>query len=230
MRKINFSWILLLALASIVMLSGCINQTQPNKTVVEQNNQTESQTPASSAVDTDHDGIPDSAEKVLGTDPINPDTDGDGVNDKEDANPVNVDTQFLPSIGPQGFAIKEILVENNYDLEAKKDAPDHLEIILENLNGSDISNFTVYYMITDLKTKQKESYIKSLPGFTLTGYGTKSIHIDSGQKPEHFRANPSSIYYISTDALEFTVTVSSQRYQTQTASIKKDAGGAEVAD
>ncbi len=230
MRKINFSWILLLALASVVMLSGCINQTQPNKTAVEQNNQTESQTPASSAVDTDHDGIPDSAEKVLGTDPMNPDTDGDGIKDKQDANPVKVGVQFLPSTGPQGFAIKEVLVENNYDREAKKVAPDHLEIILKNLNGSDISNFTVYYTITDLKTKQEESYVKALPGFTLKGHGTKSIHIDSGRKPGHFRANPSSMYYASTDGLEFNVTVSAQGYQAQTASVKKDAGGAEVAD
>lgn len=230
MWKINSLWILLLVLVSIVTLSGCINQTQPNKTVVEQHNQTKSQTPVSSAVDTDHDGIPDSAEKVLGTDPMNPDTDGDGINDKQDANPVKVDVQFPPSTGPQGFAIKEVLVENNYDREAKKVAPDHLEIILENLAGSNISNFTVYYTITDLNTTQEESYIKSLDGFTLKAHGTKSIHIDSGQKPGHFRANPSGMYHTSTDALEFTVTVSAQGYQAQTASVKKDAGGAEVAD
>ena len=39
--------------------------------------------PATAATDTDGDGIPDAAEPVLGTDPLNADTDGDGINAKQ---------------------------------------------------------------------------------------------------------------------------------------------------
>lgn len=39
-------------------------------------------------VDRDHDGLTDLAEKRLGTDPTNPDTDGDGLPDSQDKNPL----------------------------------------------------------------------------------------------------------------------------------------------
>jgi hypothetical protein len=37
----------------------------------------------------------DYSDKVLGTDPLNPDTDGDGINDMQDKNPTYAD--FTPS-------------------------------------------------------------------------------------------------------------------------------------
>jgi hypothetical protein len=40
------------------------------------------------APDADKDGIPDRIEKILGTDPEKPDTDGDGINDGADGNPM----------------------------------------------------------------------------------------------------------------------------------------------
>jgi|SRR3989344_1066893 len=43
-------------------------------------------------VDSDHDGVPDDQEVVNGTNPNNPDTDGDGLNDHVDPNPINRDT------------------------------------------------------------------------------------------------------------------------------------------
>jgi hypothetical protein len=230
MKKTISLLIFLLVVGSIVVFSGCVSHPQPNNTPVVLPTQVKSQTPSGSLVDTDHDGIPDSCEKVLGTDPVNPDTDGDGINDKQDTHPTKADIQFKPSTGPKGFAIKEVLVENNYDSAAKKAASDHLEIILENPGGSDISNFSVYYKITDLNTTQEESYIKPLEGFTLKAHETKSLNIDSGENPGHFRANPNSIYYTSTDAMQFNVTVSAEGYQAQTASVEKAAGGTEVAD
>jgi len=240
MKKIISLLIFLLVVGSIVVFSGCVSHPQLNNTPVVLPTQVKSQTPSGSLVDTDNDGIPDSAEKVLGTDPINPDTDGDGINDKQDPHPTKVDIQFKPSTGPKGFAIKEVVVENNYDSVTKKAASDHLEIILENPGSSDISNFSVYYKITDLNTTQEESYIKSnsleesyrksFEGFTLKAHETKSMHIDSGQNPGHFRANPNSMYYILKDAMQFNVTVSAEGYQAQTASVEKAAGGAEVAD
>ena len=43
-------------------------------------------------VDSDGDGIPDDQEVHNGTNPNNPDTDGDGINDKKDPNPLKKDT------------------------------------------------------------------------------------------------------------------------------------------
>jgi hypothetical protein len=52
---------------------------------------------ADETTDTDKDGLPDMRETQLGTDPANPDTDGDGLFDKEEVdvyktNPLNPDT------------------------------------------------------------------------------------------------------------------------------------------
>ncbi len=49
------------------------------------------------AIDSDHDGLMDKQEKALGTDPLNPDTDGDGLSDGDEVNkyrtnPLKVDT------------------------------------------------------------------------------------------------------------------------------------------
>lgn len=183
-----------------------------------------------SGSDTDGDDIPDNAEKVLGTDPRNPDTDGDGINDREDKNPVNVDVDVNPTTGANDFVIKEVLVENNYDPVAKKDAPDHLEVILENNGDADITGFQTYYSITDLNTEDKQSYLISLKDFVLKSGEEKSVHIDTTGLAGHYRANPNSMYYNSMNEMMVKVTVNAQGHKSQTSEIKKDAGGAEVAD
>lgn len=230
MKKKNFLIIGLL-LMSIVSMSGCTGNTALNSTTpATGGNQNQKDASAGNSVDSDGDGIPDSAENVLGTDPLNPDTDGDGINDKADANPTLVDNPPQNTSGSVGFLIKNMLVENNYDEAAKKDAPDHLEIVLENSGNTEISNFTAYYTIKDLNTSDKQSYELTLNGFSLKPKEIKSIHIDTGQNPEHYRANPNSLYYKSSNQLEVNVTVSAKGYQSQTSSVNKDKGGTEVAD
>ena len=64
------------------------------------------------------------------------------------------------STGPVGFRIQTILVENNYDKVVKKDAPDHLNLLLESIINKDIDNLKAYYIITDTKLNKLESYIK----------------------------------------------------------------------
>jgi hypothetical protein len=182
------------------------------------------------SIDSDGDGIPDTAEKVLGTDPLNPDTDGDGINDMQDKTPTIADTQFQPSTGPVGFKIANLMVENNYDPVAKKDASDHLEIELQNTAGKDINSLVAYYTITDSTSNQKEAYIHPLNGLTLKAGETTSIHFDQAEGPDHFRANPNSLYYTSKNELRFSVTISASGYEAQSAEVKKDAGGAEAPD
>ena len=230
MKKMNFLVIGLL-LISIVVMSGCTSNTAPNSTTPGAEGAQVIETPSTAnGVDSDGDGIPDSAENVLGTDPQNADTDGDGVNDKEDANPTLVDTPPELLSGSEGFVIKDTLVENNYDEAAKKDAPDHLEIVLQNPGNTEITDFTAYYTIKDLKTGGEQSYELTLTGFSLQPNETRSVHIDTEQNSEHYRANPNSLYYKSMNQLEVNVTVSAKGYQSQTSSVNKDEGGAEVAD
>ena len=85
------------------------------------------------STDTDGDGVPDTSEVLLGTDPIVADTDGDGQNDLADADPAFMANAIDMTGAPATFAIKEALVENNYDFAAKKDATDHLELLVTNL-------------------------------------------------------------------------------------------------
>jgi hypothetical protein len=59
---------------------------------------------------------------------------------------------------------------------------------------------------------------------------TKSIHIDTQQGSNHYQANPNSLYYKSIDQLEISVMVNATGYQSQISTVKKDAGGAELAD
>ena len=186
--------------------------------------------PTTGSMDSDKDGITDTAEKVLGTDPLNPDTDGDGINDMQDKNPTIADFQFQPSTGSVGFKITNLMVENNYDPVAKRDAPDNLEIELQNIEGKDINNLVAYYTITDLTANQKEAYVIPLSSLVLKAGETKSIHFDQAEGPGHFRANPNGLYYTSKNELRFSVTISASGYEAQSAEVKKAAGGAETAD
>lgn len=215
-------------MVAVIAISGCAGNSSSGTDSAATQSQT--QAPATSSVDTDGDGIPDNAEDVLGTDPLNADTDGDGINDNLDGNPVLVDTVPQASSGTDGFVIKQVLVENNYDEVAKKDAADHLEIILENTGDSEIDNFSVYYTISDVNTSSMQSYQLYLPGFTLQPMETKSIHIDTDDGSNHYRANPNSMYYRDLNQLDVTVIVNAADYQSQTSYVTKDAGGAELAD
>ena len=155
MKKMKIFGLVLIVL-SIVILSGC---TAPQKTQDTQNNGTKQVKTLSE--------IPDNAKKLLGIDPLGNDTDGDGVDDLNDSTPTFVDVPPQASTGPVGFRIQNILVENNYDEVAKKDASDHLELVLQSTTNKDILNLTAYYIITDAKINKTESYIRPLNGFVL---------------------------------------------------------------
>lgn len=189
-----------------------------------------SQAMAANQTDTDKDGIPDNAEKILQTDPQNPDTDGDGISDLKDKQPLIVNGTALSADGSTGFIIDKVLVEDNYDPVKQKDAPDHLEIFLTNKADQDISSFTLVYTITDMKTNDSQSYRLPLDNFTLKRAETTSIHIDTESGLNHFRANPNSLYYLSQNKRRVDVLVAADGYALQEKSVNKDEGGAETAD
>jgi hypothetical protein len=180
--------------------------------------------------DTDGDGIPDAAETLLGTDPLQADTDGDGQNDLADAKPVFMENALDTSGAAAPFTIKEALVENNYDYVAKKDATDHLELLIANSGTTELKGFSIYYSIKDLDSGKVEGTTKKLEGFTVPAGGEARIHLDDATVPGHFRANPNSIYTTSQAAKTFTVMVKADGFAPVSVEIAKDKGGAEAAD
>lgn len=180
--------------------------------------------------DTDGDGVPDASEVLLGTDPLVADTDGDGQNDLADADPAFMANPLDMTGAPATFAIKEALVENNYDYVAKKDATDHLELLVTNSGAAPLTGFSVYYSITDAETDKVEGIFRTLDGFTVPAGGEARIHFDDGAVAEHFRANPNSIYITSQAAKTISVVLKADGFAPVSVDIAKDKGGAEAAD
>jgi hypothetical protein len=180
--------------------------------------------------DTDKDGVPNIAEPLIHTDPLNADTDGDGINDLKDKNPTFAADPIKATGAPAPFKIAEALVENNYDYVHNKGAPDHLELLVQNISQQPVSNFSIYYTITENGTGKKEAYFRKLDGFSVPAGGKARIHFDDSGLPGHFRANPNSIYVTTTTGKVFTVELKADGFKPVTVTIKKDKGGAETAD
>jgi hypothetical protein len=140
------------------------------------------------------------------------------------ANPIS-NTATAP-----GLKIAQVLVENNTDPATGKDAPDHLEIALQNDGQQELSNLEVYYEITDLTTGAKEGYYRKLEGFTIPAGGTRVVHFDNTGEKDHYPDNEFSLYHLSLNELQVDVMVSAAGVAPQIASVKKDAGGDENPD
>jgi hypothetical protein len=187
-------------------------------------------TPALAAdADTDGDGIPDISEPLLHTDPMNPDTDGDDVNDLADSDPVNAPSPITAGGAQATYRIGELLVENNVDPVAHKDAPDHLEVQVFNDGASDLTGYTLFYSFTDNDSGATETYIVH-PGVTIPAGSDARIHLDDGTQTGHLRANPNSIYVTSMAGKHVTATMQAPGMAAVTATVEKDPGGAEQAD
>jgi hypothetical protein len=186
--------------------------------------------PLAASADSDGDGVPDNAEALLGTDPQNADTDGDGINDLKDDNPVHLARPALPTGTVAGFAIKEALVENNFDYAKKKDAPDHLELLVTNATAADLKGFEIYYSIKDEITGKEEAYHKVFDGFVLPANGEARLHLDDAAIPGHYRANPNSSYVTSPNAKLVSFELAATGFSSTKVLVKKDKGGTEEAD
>ena len=180
--------------------------------------------------DTDGDGVPDTSEVLLGTDPMVADTDGDGQNDLADTDPAFMVNPIDMTGAAATFAIKEALVENNYDFAAKKDATDHLELLVTNSGSAPLTGFSIYYSITDADTGKVEGTFRKLDGFSIPVGGEARIHFDEGTEAGHFRANPNSIYISSQAAKTVTFVLKADGFAPVSVDVAKDKGGAEAAD
>ena len=209
------------ALLGVLVLSACGG----GQTAAPAANNANSSASASGA-DTDSDGIPDAAEATLGTDPNNPDSDGDGQNDLADQQPTFADNPIQESSTDAAFTISGLLVENNVDANGAGVA-DHLEFQINNTSTTDLTGFEIYYTISDATTGDVQGYYRTLPGLTVKAGETQTVHFDNTGQPNHFSVNPNSAFYKDVNALNLDVTLHVSGFAPQTGSVAKDPAGAE---
>lgn len=175
--------------------------------------------------DTDGDGIPDSIEKTYGTNPYAADTDGDGINDKQDNNPVFADNPIKEtSTAALPITVKDAKVEDNA-------TSDHLEISVTNTGKSDLTNFDIYYTITDKVANKQEAYYQKLSGLSIKPGETQTVHFDNDvSKPGHYCGNMNGLYGTSSNGLTFDVILHSNGFKPCEFTVEKAKGTAEVAD
>ncbi|MHB9149224.1 MAG: hypothetical protein ACYC33_03935 [Thermoleophilia bacterium] len=178
--------------------------------------------------DTDGDGVPDSAEALLGTDPQVADTDGDGQNDAADAAPTSLDDPIVENATAAGFKIDSIILENNVD-SGGADVSDHLELVVTNTGAADLGEgFELYYTLTDTVTGDVQSFYLPLNGFTLKAGESVHLNVDDGALPGHFRMDPNSSFFTGQNKLDVKATLHAPGFAPQTAGAQKDAAGAEA--
>lgn len=128
------------------------------------------------------------------------------------------------------LTIDSVLVENNVD-DAGKAVDDHLEIALTNTGSSELAGLEVFSTFTEPTASASESYYAKLPRtFTIPSGGSRVVHFDNTGAEDHFPSNDFSLFKTSVNALDVEVVVSAEGAAVQTATVKKDAGGAETPD
>ncbi|WP_052307097.1 thrombospondin type 3 repeat-containing protein [Acetobacterium woodii] len=225
----NFKWrnalktgvvgMILISMLSIGV-TGCAAKSSGSNTGT-----SSQQSTTAAKVDTDGDGIPDSDEKILGTNPYTPDTDGDGSNDKVDTQPVFTKNLIVEtSTTPLPIKINDLKVEDNA-------TADHLEMTLVNTGQTILNNFDIYYTIADNVTNQEEAYYELLNGLTLNPGETKTIHFDNKiSEAGHFFGNINGLYGTSQNGLTFNIQLHANGYAPLNFNVDKAKGTAEVAD
>ena len=140
------------------------------------------------------------------------------------------DNPITNSSTDQTLTIDSVLAENNEDADGNA-VDDHLEIALTNTGTDPLTGFEVFYTFTDTTTDASESYYAALPDtFTIEPGSSRVAHFDNTGATDHFPTTDFSLYKTSTNAQEVTVEVSARGAAVQTATVQKDAGGAEEAD
>lgn len=149
--------------------------------------------------------------------------------DPQDIVPGTYPNKISNTATATGLSVVSGFVENNVDAQGKV-TNDHLELLIKNTSAKDMSNFEVYYTVTDLLTNKTEGYYKQLTGLVLKSGESKSIHFDGKTIAGHFGVNKNGIYFTSQNKLQFDIQVSAPAFQIAHIQLRKDAGGAELKD
>lgn len=128
------------------------------------------------------------------------------------------------------LTIAKVLVENNVDASGKA-VDDHLEVTLANSGTTPLTGLEFFYTFTDPTATASESYYATLPAdVSVPPGGTYTVNFDNSGAPGSVPVNEFSLYATSQNALEVKVLASATGAAISTASVQKDAGGAEAAD
>ncbi len=177
------------------------------------------------ADDTDGDGIPDLVEKTYGTNPHAADTDGDGINDKQDQKPAfaeNLITEKSTTVLP--ITITDVRVEDN-------ETDDHLEITMKNTGTTNLSDFDIYFTITDKLDGTQEAYYVTLTNLVVNAGESATIHFDNDlAQANHYIGNMNGLFGTSANGLTFDIQLHAAGYQPMSFKTEKATGTAEVAD
>lgn len=128
-----------------------------------------------------------------------------------------------------GLSIVSAMVEDNVDPVNKQAISDRLQIAVQNTSTQTMSNFEIYYVMTDTKTGQKEAYYQKLTDLQLPAGQTKTIYFDNVSAAGHYPENQYSLYRSSKNEVTFTIQLSAPHFKLSTGTAKKSAGTGETA-
>jgi hypothetical protein len=121
-------------------------------------------------------------------------------------------------------------VEDLVDPITKKDMNDRLMLTLQNTGSKTLSNFEVYYEMTDAVTGITEAYYEKLTGFSLTPGAQDYVYFDNKTDAGHYPENQFSLYRSSVNQVDFKIMVSSDGAKIAEATAIKSKGTGEKAD
>ena len=123
-----------------------------------------------------------------------------------------------------GIAITNVQVENNTDPVTGSPVNDRLQFAVQNSSSQTAQNLSVYYTLTDVKSKQSESYYQKLTGLSVAPGQSTNIFLDNGTGTGHYPENKYSIYHTSTNPLSISLEVSAQNFKPVSTLVQKGAG------
>ncbi len=143
--------------------------------------------------------------------------------------PVNSNPITNTSTAP-GLTIVSAAVEDNVDPRTHAAIKDRLQVTLRNDTDAELTSFEIYYVMTDVTTRQSEAYYQSLAGVTLAPKSQTTVSFDSESGPGHFPENSFSIYRSSKNQVDFTLEVSAPGVKPAHATATKGSGAGDAAD
>ncbi|MHB9052530.1 MAG: hypothetical protein ACYC5F_00860 [Thermoleophilia bacterium] len=163
---------------------------------------------------------------------------GSGSSSGTSNQPQGTNSQVLPvandpiknNATAPGLVIVSAQVEDNVDPATNQAIPDKLQLSLKNTSSQTMSNFEIFYRMTDSTTGVSEGYYEKLDGLSLGPNETKTIFFDNQSSPNHYPENKYSLYRTSKNEVRFTIELSTPGFKLATGETKKSVGTGEKQD
>lgn len=143
--------------------------------------------------------------------------------------PVDVNP-IVNNLTNQDLQVANAAVEDLTDPVTRQAISDRLMLTLKNNGTNTLSNFEVFYTMTDVTTGATESYYQKLDGFSLAAGAQDYVYFDNTTDPGHFPENQFSLFRSSQNQVDFTISVSSDGAAIATATATKAVGTGEKVD